>query len=177
MTQEQTIIRINWSGPFVVEDTRKPGAKNAKASFRKGRNTPALNHTGKDIGVYQIYGKHLIYGGDVLLYIGMAPKTSFAERISAHMTNWEENWGAENTVHVGRLDIEGGENPKSKPRAELIEVAEKLLIHHHSPAFNGGNIETLYWRPSKASVFLTHNNVRVKNRGDRRCLESSVRNF
>lgn len=175
MTQEKTIIRINWSGPYVVEDISKPGAKNAKASFRKGRKTYPFNLHGEDIGVYQIYGNHLLYGKDVLLYIGMAPETSFATRIDAHMNNWvKEHWDGVTSVHVGKLDMRDGENPKNKTDAELIRAAEGLLIHYHSTAYNGSNIETLYYRDSASSRFVTENIVCVKNHRDRRCLQRTV---
>ena len=179
MTQEKTVIRINWRGPFAVKDDREPGAKKAKLSIGSGNRASAdtFHRHGQDIGVYQIYGKHMIYGDNVLLYIGMAPRTSFTARIGSHMRNWGVYWDPNNTVHVGRLNMRDWENPASKPDAELIEAAEKLLIHHHSPAFNAGNVGTLYWRQNKISEFLTHNNVRVKNEGSRGCLERTVRSL
>lgn len=40
-----------------------------------------------DYGIYQVYGKHQIYGNDVLLYIGKADLQTVGKRISQEW--WE----------------------------------------------------------------------------------------
>ena len=50
-------IRIEWEGPFSVDDVI------AKLDNKD------------DYGLYQIYGKHIIFGENSLLYIGMTDKT------------------------------------------------------------------------------------------------------
>lgn len=46
------VIQLKWEGPFRIEDLR------------------SLNNYETDYGIYQIYGNHLVYGENVLLYIG-----------------------------------------------------------------------------------------------------------
>ena len=64
------IVIISWEGPYSV-----------KKAVKFNRCI--------DIGLYQYYGRHLVFGRDSLLYIGMAVegKTSFSSRIKDHDKN------------------------------------------------------------------------------------------
>ena len=66
-----TIVTINWEGPYSVKKAVK-------------FNRPI------DIGLYQYYGRHLVFGRDSLLYIGMTVKGkgSFSSRIKDHNKEW-----------------------------------------------------------------------------------------
>lgn len=106
-------IHISWEGPFDL------------------RHVPGdADH---DIGLYQIYAHHPVYGR-CLVYIGKTEGQTFSTRIQ------QEQWGGgtENDpsrveVYVGRLM--GDVASLSDWQAE-INAAEKLLIHSHGPAYN-----------------------------------------
>ena len=55
-------VRIKWQGSFSIEDVLM------------------LNDENDDYGLYQIYGRHIIFGADSLLYIGMARYQTFGQR-------------------------------------------------------------------------------------------------
>lgn len=52
------VIQIKWESPFRIDD---------------------LNDDEIDYGIYQIYGNHLVYGENVLLYIGQANEQTFLQ--------------------------------------------------------------------------------------------------
>ena len=109
------LIHIEWDGPFPLN----------KASDFTG-NT--------DYGIYQIYGAHIIYGSDVLLLIGLAERQTFGHRIP------QEQWWLDHhdagclRVYLGRLA--GEVTPSDNVWGSHIIMAERLLIHAHSPAYN-----------------------------------------
>ncbi|HUF52623.1 MAG TPA: hypothetical protein VMR52_02465 [Dehalococcoidia bacterium] len=109
------IIHIEWEGPLSLEDVAK------------------LNGS-TDYGVYQIYGGHVVYGSDALVYIGKAGRQSFGTRIKQE-TDWPENHDADRIrVYVGRLH--GEATPSNETRERQIDLAERLLIYACQPAFN-----------------------------------------
>ena len=101
------------------------------------------------MGIYQIYGSHPLYGNDVLLYIGKAQAQTFCTRIK------QEGWEITNDpntikVYIGRLI---GEKSVSKREWKTqINLAEKLLIYSHAPAYNSSNLNSL---PEKEVVETT----------------------
>ena len=144
----EQIVHIEWKGPYP---------------------TSGLDElcTSKDYGVYAIYGFHPVYGPSVLLYIGKAWKRTFAERIP------EEGWdrgSAEDRAHVeiyvGRL--KGATTPSTEQWHEEIDLAEKLLIHAHGPAYNATNIMAVSEDNPKVC------NIRVLNWGCHRTLRPEV---
>jgi hypothetical protein len=58
------LIQIHWEGPYKLTELS------------------TLMNTTTDYGIYQIYGKHPVYGSDVLLYIGKADYQTLGKRIS-----------------------------------------------------------------------------------------------
>lgn len=82
-------------------------------------------------GLYQIYGQHVVFGPDSLLYIGMTDGQTFLQRFKQH-----ERWlkfECDVTIRLGLLH--------SDTMALLAEV-EALSIWWHSPPYNSQNI----WR-------------------------------
>ena len=73
------LLHLLWSGPYSVEEALQ-----------------ALNDEGLDYGVYQIYGTHLVYGTDVLLYVGKAEQQTFRSRLTQHAAEWMR---AESNAH------------------------------------------------------------------------------
>src|SRR5438128_1203923 len=69
----QTIIEIEWEGPFSFTDMLKS---------RKDKKS--------DYGIYCVYGNHVLSGDDTLLYIGKANDQTFSSRISQH--EWWIDW-------------------------------------------------------------------------------------
>ncbi|HYE09996.1 MAG TPA: hypothetical protein VEF53_07445 [Patescibacteria group bacterium] len=122
MKKEHNIIHIDWDGPYSLEELSK------------------VSDEVTDHGIYQIYGNHPIYGSTVLLYIGKAVKQTFGKRIS------QEKWGNTNNyelmqVYVGRLS--GGFTPLEEIWSREINLAEKLLIYAHKPAYNAMSVNQM----------------------------------
>lgn len=118
------IIRIS---PSTV-----PTAPSWPAVNKRVRKVEDLTN-GTDYGLYQLYGRHPVYGAlpGTLLYIGKTSDT-FGRRIPNHSL---EGWvGKTEQVFVGRLADE-----KQSGNAEwdkLIAEAEQLLIYAHAPSWN-----------------------------------------
>lgn len=116
------IIQINWDGPYGLRDL--PNLKNEEI----------------DYGIYQVYGNHPVYGNDVLLYIGKADYQTLGKRISQE--DWINTNDSNNTkLYVGRLH--GSQNPNNDVWSKEIDLAERLLIYVHKPAYNSKSISTL----------------------------------
>ncbi|WP_260983535.1 hypothetical protein [Cytobacillus oceanisediminis] len=116
------LIQIDWQGPFKIEDLH------------------LLNDISHDYGIYQIYGKHIVYGKDVLLYIGKADFQTIGNRIS------QENWWDTNDsnhlkIYAGRLA--GEKTPDEEQWSYEIDLAEKLLINVHKPAYNSKSLSSI----------------------------------
>jgi len=110
-------IELYWKGPYSIEDVEE-------------------NEAFEDIGVYQIYGSHPVYGSDSLLYIGHT-KQKLKKRLCDEMKceyPWWLRTGGEIRIYIGKME-------KEKSDEKLIEVAEKLLIVSHMPATNASNIK------------------------------------
>lgn len=90
-----------------------------------------------DFGVYQIYGYHPAYGKDSLLYIGKA-NNNFSARLKNRF-EIIESCATPSHIRIGRLVNSKDDNKFNIP-AEMtnkyIDIAERILIKTHSPAFN-----------------------------------------
>ncbi|WML58648.1 hypothetical protein [Neobacillus sp. PS2-9] len=116
------LIQIDWEGPFTLDELH------------------LLTNNSHDYGIYQIYGKHLVYGKDVLLYIGKADQQTIGKRVS------QENWWNTNDsnhlkIYAGRLA--GEHTPAEAIWSKEIDLAEKLLIHVHKPAYNSKSLSLI----------------------------------
>ena len=120
-----TRICIEWEGPVSVKN--------------------AIRHNHDDMGLYQLYGRHPVFGRDSLLYIGKTTD-AIANRIREHMRRSgmegfppERKWirdavGFFSEVYYGRLI---GLEPVSRGELEQqINNAESLLIYACSPPWN-----------------------------------------
>ena len=80
-------VRVEWEGPFSIEEVLK------------------LNDQNDDYGLYQIYGRHIIFGANSLLYIGKAEGLTFSQRFNQHRLEWLlEEEGV--SIRVGRIASE-----------------------------------------------------------------------
>jgi hypothetical protein len=115
MKTPDIIIHIEWEGPIALKDI--------------GTYTSE-----EDYGVYQIYGGHPVYGSDVLLYIGRAVRQHFGVRI-AQERHWSDNRDADRlAIYLGKFAAE--QTPSDDVWGKQIDLAERLLIFAHSPAYN-----------------------------------------
>ena len=143
-------IHIDWVGSHTLEEVKQ------------------LTNT-DDYGVYQIYGSHPIYGSNVLLYIGKAEQQTFGVRISQndHNEKWAYNADTNNIkVYTGHFG--SNEDVSDEEWSRLIDIAERLLIYTHKPAYNSASINTISQVPIEAHVF---------NWGDYRSLMPEVSAF
>lgn len=141
------IINIEWEGPISVYN----------AVNRLTQET--------DIGLYQLYGCHPVFGRDSFLYIGQT-LNPFSQRIYQWMRtcdmqeiyNREESIkdasGYFSTVYCGRLAKARDVTPEELEL--LIDDAEKLLISVCTPPWNSDHIQTCN---------LHHEDVRIWNSG------------
>ena len=113
-------VRVEWEGPLPLYKARR------------------LND---GPGLYQFYGRHVIFGEGVLLYIGKTGKT-FGERVKGNYADWKLGtpWyqdDKEVSVRVGRLYYEG-----DVFFPQLLTDVESFQIFCHSPPYNGTNISS-----------------------------------
>ncbi|MDD1980447.1 hypothetical protein [Pseudomonas asiatica] len=89
-------------------------------------------------GFYCIYGRHPVYGPDVLLYIGETKETesgrSFRDRLGEHLKGrfW---YHANLSVALGSPDS----NQKLLPQE--VRLVESILVAAHKPALNRVHID------------------------------------
>ena len=115
------IIQIDWEGPYHLADL------------------PKLNNKAYDFGIYQIYGKHPVYGKDVLLYIGQTSNQTLGKRIAQE--NWLDTNDSNNSkVYVGTLH--GAQIPSKVQWTKEIDLAERFLIYVHKPAYNARSVSS-----------------------------------
>ncbi|MCG7344021.1 hypothetical protein MHZ92_07750 [Sporosarcina sp. ACRSL] len=120
--QHMKLIHIDWEGPYTLENLR------------------ALMNEETDYGIYQVYGKHPVYGSNVLLYIGKADMQTIGKRISQENW-WNTNDSNRHLIYAGRLM--GEQTPEEIDWSIEIDLAEKLLIYVHKPAYNSQNLSNI----------------------------------
>jgi len=111
---EETVVQIEWEGPKTLDQIAD------------------LNNPQTDVGVYAIYGPHVLYGGYTLVYIG---KTwdGFGRRIlRPDHPGVQADARTKTKVHIGRLQDAAEDVFK---RRAMIQEAESLLIYAHAPAY------------------------------------------
>jgi hypothetical protein len=109
------LVQVRWYGPFTVEDV---------CATDGGWATKQ--------GLYQVYGQHVVFGPEALLYIGMTDGQTFGSRFKQH-----ERWlkfESDTRVRLGVIA-----DPDER---KLLAHAEALTIWWHSPPYNSKNI----WR-------------------------------
>lgn len=131
-------IHVDWEGPFTFEQAKE------------------LN-SDQDFGLYQFYGEHPVYGAAVLLYIGKAVKQTFGSRLKQH--NWQSWVPTPVELYIGRICTES--EISNNEWESLIDLAEKIQIFSHSPAFNTSNLN---------QINATNSDARIMNWGMRKSL-------
>ena len=121
-------VKIEWEGPFTSDEVLELGDPN------------------RDFGLYQIYGRHVIFGDNSLLYIGeVATKgRTFSQRFVEH-TEWlKEEEGV--FIRVGRINKKDYDEAD---RQQVLKDTEALTIYWHSPPYNSDNIDNYNGQPLK----------------------------
>jgi hypothetical protein len=122
-----THVKIKWGAPRTVAE--------------------ALNLDQEDDkGLYQIYGRHILFGPGTLFYIGKTVDT-FSQRISNHQSaGWFRPDDDENDleIRIGRIvNIDGSDNSSDWQNWDrVLSRVEALQIYWHSPPYNSQNIST-----------------------------------
>jgi hypothetical protein len=144
------IIHIQWSGPILLDQI------------------VGLTDQTKDRGLYQVYACHPVYGPGQLVYIGKTITQTFAVRVCQH--DW--GGGTENdpknvAIYVGQLK---GPTPSLAQWRREIDLAERLLIHSHGPAYNSTHMMAI-----DESADPSIRDVRILNWGCVRSLHREIR--
>ena len=120
-------VRVEWEGPLSLDEVKE------------------LDDGDEDCGLYQIYGRHIIFGDDSLLYVGMTTST-FNQRFFSgpdpHISWLVEEEGV--SVYLGRIVEEdyAPDPPHWSDWENVLKDAEALTIYWHSPPYNSSNIGT-----------------------------------
>lgn len=113
-------IHIDWSGPYPLAKIRR------------------FSDAERDAGLYQVYGRHPVYGEEALLYIGGCGE-ALARGIGS------DGWARERSdiptllFHIGT--VRGAQELDAARRSREIQLATKLLVFAHAPAYNGCGID------------------------------------
>lgn len=146
----QRDIYVEWSGPYTYEEVI---SEKEKENF-------AVKPS--DIGLYQIYGNHPLYGDSVLVYIGKTEQ-KFSKRLKNRPVILENADAHNIQIYLGK--IIHGEFTKVGNITDDIAKAESLLIHYHRPADNSSNINSLKF---------SNEDITVINLGNYRILQKIV---
>ena len=120
---EKYIIGINWEGPLNIGEVIR------------GKNNDV-----SDYGVYQIYGHHILYKDNALLYIGIAAKETFSYRFREHKINLlKDDDQGKIKIYLGML--RDSSEYVSKDDWEVYyrdaHFVEDILIYKYLPSYNG----------------------------------------
>ena len=125
---ELTVVDVSWSERF-------------KLSYSSEKEVYEIPD-GKQLseqGLYCIYGRHPVYGADVLLYIGETKESehsgrSFRERLAEHLRG--RFW------YHANLSVSLGTASSAHPLSHTaIRHIESILIAAHKPALNRVHID------------------------------------
>lgn len=145
-------IDVEWEGPFSINKIIKEMDDCGKS--------PAWD--GKDYGLYQIYGRHILYEKNTLLYVGKTTERTFSKRFNEHR-QWLLKDQDERDIHIylGRIYNfkRHSKRDKWKSWKEDVGDAEKILIYKYSPNYNGRELSKI---PE-----LHHQEVQLVHRGKR----------
>lgn len=126
--KNSTDINVYWEGPFTYQD------------IEDGLDSEKYDIKSEDIGLYQVYGYHPLYGNDVLLYIGRT-KDSFKSRLKNRWIIEGGNDTENIKIYLGTI-LSYSEVLTDYDIKLNIEKAEVLLINTLKPAFNSSNIQS-----------------------------------
>lgn len=151
-SEPSVTLAVEWSGPFTLETVL--------SEFTDGGKPPEYN--GRDYGLYQIYGKHILNGSDTLLYVGKAIQQTFSSRFYGHR-EWllrEEQI----SIYLGRIYDTARHTPGPSNDwsiwARDVSMAECILIYKYSPNYNSVSISEVPSLSPYRKVILEHSRQR-----------------
>jgi hypothetical protein len=110
-------IRAKWEGPFSLEDI---GIYKTDDGYKYELKSAILNDKTKDRGTYSVYGKHPVFGNELVVHMGGTEGETFAKKFS--QIDWRDYQDYKDLkIYVCRLTVY--EYP------ETIEEWENLSIH------------------------------------------------
>ena len=117
------IIDLEWEGPFPI-------------TWDRDTNRYSITLIPGDLvnkgGIYQIYGRHPVYGANVLLYIDITKL--FQTRITDHVKEKDGRFWFHSDLSIRLTPFDHGGN--------RIEVVESILIAANKPALNSLHIDS-----------------------------------
>lgn len=142
LIDENEIINIWWEGSFTYDEIL-----NNSMDHKKYKNHAT------HIGIYQIYGNHILYGTDVLLYIGITTDQDFKTRLKNRWTIDGSNDINNIKIYIGTI-FSNDENIKTSEKEKILK-AEALLINILKPAFNSSYINSVHHNKIKSDKNFT----------------------
>ena len=141
-------INIWWEGPFDSEDIINGEIKENES-----------DNIDKDIGLYQVYASHPLYGADVLVYIGLTTN-SFKKRLKDRWVIEDGNDSSNVKIYLGCI-VDDLKEMDTEIEVERIKKSEALLINALKPAFNSSNIQSVQEKYRNSSFQINNlNNYR-----------------
>ena len=137
-------IQIAWYGAYSYNPIQK--------TFESKNQLNKIEY-GNRKGLYQIYGRHVIYGDNSLLYIGQTID-SFYSRISKHNDNWMYMFPGDCEIYLGQI-LKTHDN--NDPQELQIDQAEKILIDFYKPSQNillKNGVEEIY-----STLIINYGNI------------------
>lgn len=122
-------IIVEWEGHLTLEETLK----------RNDGGKPQNSWDGRDYGIYQIYGPHILAGKNALLYIGQATDQTFSQRLRQHKKDLLLDEPLKDlAIYLGRLKNKEHYIEKDNWATWYRDViiAESILIYKYSPHYN-----------------------------------------
>jgi len=153
-------IQIEWEGPLTLAQVKKKNDAGEEPKW-----------DGDDYGLYQIYGKHILYGKgpkkEALLYIGQAVQQTFSQRFKQH-EEWIKEEGKDIKIYLGRLNASNCSSDRdNKSWGWYVKVAEAILIYKYMPCYNS----SLKWE--YPDVRFPFKSVQIRHDGRRRHLKKN----
>lgn len=139
---ENEIINIWWEGSFTYDEIL-----NNSMDHKKYQNQST------HIGLYQVYGNHILYGTDVLLYIGITTDQDFKTRLKNRWIIGDSNDINNIKIYIGTI-FSNDENIKANEKDKILK-AEALLINVLKPAFNSSYINSVHHNKIKSDKNFT----------------------
>lgn len=141
-------IDIWWEGPFSLNDIIENKIKKEDS-----------DNIQKDVGLYQIYSSHPLYGTDVLVYIGLTTD-SFKRRLKNRWVIESGNDSNNVKIYLGCI-FSQSKIINIETQIEKIKKAEALLINALKPAFNSSNIQSVHEKYATSNYQINNiNNYR-----------------
>jgi len=148
-------IIIEWEGPFTTDEVIN----------KKNDGGKSPDWDGEDYGLYQIYGRHLLYGYDALLYMGQCTDQTFSQRIDQEYRDYLKD-EKDIQLFLGRIyDYKRhSRNDNWQNWKWDIDMAESILIYKYSPIYN-------IQKTSNPPVLEPYKNIILINNGSKYRLE------